>query len=305
MNKFHGWLVIDKEPSISSASVVYKVKKILKANKVGHAGTLDPLATGVLLVAIGEATKLISYAMDCSKEYLFTINFGIATSTDDLEGEIIATSFVRPTQKQIQNILSEFIGHILQAPPIYSAIHLNGKRSYELARAGLISELPKRKVFVEKLELIKFNENYSEFKIVCGKGTYVRSIARDMAIKLGTFGHVTSIRRTKIGKFLIQDAISLDKLKDLVHNQQNICEATRNCKKYIEFLLSVNIVLDDILVLKVSDLEASELFHGKLINTELNFCNDQILRAQNSEGKLIALGKYYDQKFKPIRVFNY
>jgi tRNA pseudouridine55 synthase len=302
MNEFNGWLIIDKDLNITSASVVYKVKKLLGAKKVGHGGTLDPLATGLLPIAVGEATKLAGYAMDHEKEYLFTIDFGSATSTDDREGEVIATSDIRPKELEIQNILTKFTGKIMQAPPIYSAIHVDGERAYDLARSGKITELPKREVFIKDLQLIKYSPNNSQFKVVCGKGTYIRSLARDIALELNSFGHVSALRRTKVGKFSINDGISLDKLKDLVHNLKNISEAASSCD---DFLWSVNIVLDDILVLEVTDLQVLDLRCGRLINTELSFCNDQLLRAQDSNGKLIALGKYYDNHFRPTRVFNY
>jgi tRNA pseudouridine55 synthase len=305
MNECNGWIIIDKELGISSASVVYKVKKLLKAKKVGHGGTLDPLASGLLPIAVGEATKLSSYAMDHEKEYLFTIAFGSSTSTDDREGEVVATSDVRPLEIEIKSILSEFTGHIQQAPPIYSAIHVDGKRAYDLARAGEITELPKREVFIKDLQLVKYTTDACEFKVTCGKGTYIRSLARDIALRLGTFGHISFLRRTKVGKFSIEDGISLDKLKDLVHNLENTPKTVLNCDLCMGFLMSVNIVLDDILVLEVTDLQVLDLRCGRLINTELNFCNDQLLRAQDSNGKLIALGKYYDNKFKPTRVFNY
>jgi len=294
MEQYNGWLVIDKDLHMSSAKVVHLVKKMLKAKKVGHSGTLDPLATGILPIAIGEATKLTQYAMDQEKEYIFTVDFGSATSTDDLEGEVIASSSFRPIKDQISDILPLFIGKIQQAPPIYSAIKVAGQRAYDLARSGNLSELPAREILIKEIELLSYEQDRSSFRVKCGKGTYVRSLARDIGLKLGTYGHVSFLRRTRTGKFSLENAFSLDKLENIVHNPETK-----------EFLLSVNIVLDDIPVLEVTDLQVLDLRYGRFIMPEFEFCNNKLVQALDGNGKLIALGQSYDNCFKPTRIFNH
>ncbi len=288
----HGWLLIDKELYLSSAKVVAKVKNILGAKKVGHAGTLDPLASGLMLIALGEATKLSAFALNYDKEYEFTIKFGSSTTTDDAEGEVLQQSDFIPSYAEISDVLQYFIGNIKQAPPIYSAIHVAGKRAYALARENKISELPQREVYIDEITLKDYAPGEATLTVNCSKGTYVRALARDISLKLGTFGHVIKLRRTRIGKFLLSDAISLDKLKDLVHNAQSK-------------LLSVNIVLDDIPVLEITQAQKIDLTYGRAIAANFESEHLELIQAIDDKGKLVSLGKYYNKQFKPIRIFNY
>mgnify|MGYP001793842746 CR=1 FL=1 len=207
----HGWLNIDKEAGLSSAQVVGRVKRIMNAAKAGHAGTLDPFATGILPIALGEATKTVSYITDDSKEYRFTVCWGEKRNTDDIEGEIEAISGIRPTREDILQILPAFTGAIQQRPPAFSAIKIKGERAYKLARDGQDIDMPEREVHIESLSLTEIvDTDHAVFEVTCGKGTYIRSLARDMAVKLGTVAHLSSLRRTRVGPFLERDAISLD-----------------------------------------------------------------------------------------------
>ena len=209
-NKIDGWLIIDKPLEMGSTSVVSRLKHILHPAKIGHAGTLDPLATGVLPIALGKATKLIPHVMDGTKIYDFRIEWGSETATDDSEGEITATSPDRPTEKEVLNILPSFLGVIEQVPPAYSALKVDGHRAYDLARNGQEVTLSARAVKIEALYLLRFDTETADFRVVCGKGTYVRALGRDIGRKLGCLGHVTALRRMACGPFRIDDAVSLD-----------------------------------------------------------------------------------------------
>jgi tRNA pseudouridine55 synthase len=212
----HGWLILDKPHGLSSGSAVGKVKWALrkggapKTLKVGHGGTLDPLATGVLPIAIGEATKLSGYLLDAVKGYTVRIAFGSATSTDDAEGAVIETSAHRPSHDDILAVLPRFTGPISQVPPIYSALKVDGERAYALARAGEAVDLAPRTITIHALDLLAVDTNSATLAVTCSKGTYIRALARDMAVALGTFGHVADLRRTKAGPFTLNQAISLD-----------------------------------------------------------------------------------------------
>ncbi len=212
----HGWLLLDKDKGWTSAQVVSRVRSVLGIRKAGHAGTLDPIATGLLPVALGEATKTIPFLVDETKTYEFVVQWGEATDTDDAEGVVIRRSNVRPKEVDIRTALAGFQGEILQRPPDYSAIKVNGKRAYQLARAKQPVALPKRQVMVEKLELLEvLNGDSAAFRLKCGKGVYVRSIARDLGKTLGTEGCVTELRRLGVGAFNLTAAISLAQLEEL------------------------------------------------------------------------------------------
>jgi len=201
-NPIHGWLILDKPSGIGSTPLVGKAKWALQAQKCGHAGTLDPLATGVLALAFGEATKTVQYVMDGDKSYRFTVRWGIATNTDDAEGEATDTSDIRPTREQIEAAIPQFIGEIQQIPPAYSAIKINGERSYALARKGETPELSARPIRMDALALIKQPDaDHAIFEMTCGKGGYVRAIGRDLGHSLGCLGHITQLRRTRTGPF--------------------------------------------------------------------------------------------------------
>ncbi len=297
----HGWVIIDKPLEMSSTKVVGRVRYLLDAQKAGHGGTLDPLATGILPIALGEATKTVSYAMDGTKVYEFTAKWGVATSTDDLEGDVIATSEHRPSRAEIQDILATFEGTIDQVPPIYSAIKVDGKRAYELARADQDVELHARTVKIDRLELVDcIDPDHASFRVTCGKGTYIRSLARDIAKGLGTVAHVTRLRRTQVGPFSEKHAISLDSLETLGHSARDS-----------QSLLDIEAVLDDIPALALTIEQARRLKHGQPIS--LADVEDQSsLKDQNqdttccvlSEGKMIALATCTEGDLKPLRVLN-
>ncbi len=262
----HGWINLDKPAGISSAKAVAIVRRVFDAAKAGHGGTLDPLASGVLPIALGEATKTVAYAMDGQKSYAFTIAWGSQTATDDLEGRIVEVSPLRPTKAAINGIIPEFIGKILQVPPAFSAIKIDGKRAYELARKAAqppnptcskvpaMPEMKLRTVNIDALSLHAQSIDSATFHITCGKGTYIRSLARDMAIRLGTVGHISMLRRTSVGPFSEKSSISLDFLKTLNHSAAAF-----------EHLQPVVSALDDILAFPISEDEAARFRHGQTL----------------------------------------
>ena len=293
--KIDGWLVIDKPYGMGSTKVVGKCRYLTQAQKVGHAGTLDPLATGVLPIAFGEATKTIPYIMDAEKTYHFTVTWGEARSTDDAEGEVTDQSDERPTQDDILAVLPEFTGRIKQIPPAYSAIKIDGKRAYDLARAGQEFEIKEREVDVFSLSLLGHTSDNATFEVVCSKGTYVRSLGRDIALKLGAFGYISSLRRTKVGSFDLDSTISLVKLEELVHSAP-----------LEEWILNVVTVLDDILALAVTKEQADFLKHGGFLSKDSlppSSPTGVTYKAMLGE-KLIALCELDEHYLKPVRVFN-
>ncbi len=293
-NPVHGWVVLDKPYELGSTSAVGKVRWLFTAQKAGHAGTLDPLATGVLPIALGDATKTVPFLVDAIKGYDFTLTFGQNTDTWDAEGEVTDTSDVHPSKTDILNVLPRFIGEIEQIPPRFSAIKVGGKRSYDLARSGEVVELKSRQVQIKSIELTEFTPDAATFSVVCGKGTYIRSIARDMAAALGTCGHVTMLRRTRVGPFSLEHAFSLDALEQLCHRGG-----------VLEGLRPVETALDDIPVLAITDKDASDLKQGRAIVLSPSS------KLQKSEWILamcgdtaIALCKPDDGQLWPKRVFN-
>lgn len=211
----HGWIVLDKPVGVTSTQAVSRLKRLFHANKCGHAGTLDPLASGMLPIAFGEATKTVSFVMDGTKVYRFTVRWGAQTSTDDTEGEVVARSDVRPTAEGIEAILPEFIGEIMQVPPKFSAIKIDGERAYDLARDGEDVELAARPIEILDLALVEVPDaDTAVFECECGKGTYVRALARDMGLRLGTRGHVIGLRRIVVGPFEEEDMITLAELEE-------------------------------------------------------------------------------------------
>ena len=213
----NGWVIVDKPVGMTSTRVVSLVKRLFNTKKAGHGGTLDPFATGVLPIALGEATKTMPYILESSKAYRFRVKWGEGRSTEDLEGEVTEISAHRPTPADIGHILSQFCGEIEQVPPRYSAIHIDGKRAYDLARAGEDFEVPSRRVTIESLTFLEADAETALFDVTCSKGTYIRSLARDMARALGTCGHLIELRRTKAGPFCDKDAILLDSLIEMGH----------------------------------------------------------------------------------------
>ncbi len=289
-----GWLVVDKPAGITSTAVVSKVKWAMDAQKAGHAGTLDPDATGVLAVALGEATKTVPYITDALKCYRFVVRLGVATKTDDAEGEVIQTSDLRPSDDEIAAALAQFRGEIEQVPPQFSAVKVDGERAYDIARGGGEMELAARPLWVEKLEIIaRPDADHVELEMVCGKGGYVRSIARDLGEALGCFGHVLWLRRTWSGPFDAAKGISIEQLDSL--GKTGALDA---------FLLPLELGLGDLPELPTTAEGATRLRHG----------NPGIVLSANADygdeawasymGRAVAVGIYKGGELHPSRVFN-
>ncbi len=308
-NPVNGWVILDKPIGISSSQAVGKVRYAMNAQKAGHGGTLDPLASGILTIALGEATKTVSYAMDGDKVYQFTIRWGEARDTDDAEGSITQTSPVRPTKQQIQAALAPFLGEIDQVPPIYSAIKVDGKRAYALARDNQDVKLKSRPVIIHSFRLVDCpDDDHGCFEVACGKGTYVRSLARDLALELGTVGYVSALRRTAVGPFNEKHAISLDSLDTLRH----IAPPDETVKvDFGKILLGVETVLDDIPALALSEQEAKSLRHGQAISV-LPVATRKPLQGIKQgdvvcaflDRQLVALVKVQGGEIHPVRVLN-
>jgi tRNA pseudouridine55 synthase len=298
-SNINGWLVLDKPQSITSTHALNKVKRLFDAAKAGHAGTLDPLATGILPIAFGEATKTIQHVVEGTKEYRFLVRWGVETTTDDAEGEPVQTSDQRPTREAIEAALPEFRGEIMQIPPRFSAIKIEGERAYDLARDGEAFELQARPVEVWRLEIADTpSPDTCLFEAECGKGTYVRAIARDLGRKLGCFGHVAELRRTRVGPFAEKDAISLERLGELSNS-----DAGRGA--LLEALRPVETALDGIPALAVNGSDAAQLKRGKpiIIRGRDAPIHHGLIYA-TSRGTLVALGEVEHGEFRPVRVFN-
>jgi len=260
MTEPNGWLILDKPLGLGSTQAVGAVKRALREAgygkaKVGHGGTLDPLASGVLPVAIGEATKLAGRMLDSDKIYDFTVSFGTETDTLDLEGAVNATSEIRPTRAEVESVLPKFTGPIEQAPPAYSAIKIDGKRAYDLARAGEAVEIKARAVTIHALSILDSDADRVTLTAQVSKGTYIRSLARDIAYALGTVGHVTMLRRTKAGPFTLKDAISLD-----------ILHEAATARAIEQLMLPLTAGLDDIPALSVTPEQATALRQGRILS---------------------------------------
>jgi tRNA pseudouridine55 synthase len=297
----HGWLVLDKPLGMTSARAVAAVRRLFDAEKAGHGGTLDPLASGILPIALGEATKTVAWAMACHKTYRFTIRWGEARETDDAEGAVIAASERRPDRGEILAALPAFTGEIRQRPPAYSALKVAGRRAYDLARAGETVTLEPRSVRVESLRLIALADpDHAEFEAEVGKGTYIRALGRDLALALGTLGHISALRRTRVGPFGEAHAISLAKLPSVGHSPAPF-----------EHLLPVETALDDIPALALTEAEADRLRCGQAVLPlrpsdrafMLELGNGQRIRATCGT-KLVALAEIADGALRPVRVLN-
>ena len=301
----HGWVVIDKDEGPTSAAAVHRIRGLLEARKAGHAGTLDPLASGVLPVALGEATKAVSCLVDCSKSYRFTARFGVGRDTDDAEGRIVATSDVRPGDAVIRSVLPEFCGTILQRPPLYSAISIDGRRSYARARAGESVELPERQVRVYRFDLVdRPDDDHAVFELVCGRGTYVRSLARDLAARLETCAHVNRLRRTAVGPFREKDAVRLEKIAATVYNERRR-----------EYLLPIVAALDDIPALILTEAESARMRNGHAVPAPQDHPDEGGIgeRGERHERTFlcidpgnvpVALARRVEWEVRPFRVFN-
>lgn len=292
-----GWLAIDKPLGLGSTQVVSRVKRILNAAKVGHGGTLDPLASGILPIALGEATKTVQYVMDGAKTYRFQVRWGEATASCDREGEVIDTSPVRPSREAILAALPAFIGEIEQIPPAFSAVKIDGQRAYDLARAGEEVEIKPRRIVVHALTLLDLPDaDHADFEVHCGKGTYVRSLARDLALALGSVGHVSVLRRTRCGPFCEENAISLESLE-----QKGQGPAPWS------FLLPVETALDDIPALALTEREAQRLQSGGFVpwhGTSQATPGDGTMCRAMRDGRLVALARIENGEIRPVRVIN-
>ena len=295
----HGWLVLNKPYDMTSTAAVGTAKRLFNAAKAGHGGTLDPLATGVLPIAFGEATKTVQYVMEGEKGYNFTVRWGEERDTDDLEGEVVETSGKRPSREEIEAILPIFTGEISQLPPRFSAIKVGGERAYDLARDGEQVELKPRVVMIYELRLVDVPDaDTAVFEAVTGKGAYVRALARDMGCELGCLGHVARLERTQVGPFNLDDAISLEKLEELRHKDAGL-QALR------EVLLPVETALDDIPALAVDRNQASRIVRGQQVilrGADAPFSEEVVLATW--KGKPLALCAVESGILKPRRVFN-
>jgi tRNA pseudouridine55 synthase len=294
----HGWVVLDKPAGMTSTQAVGAVRRLYDARKAGHAGTLDPLATGVLPIALGEATKTVPYAVDGAKHYCFTVRWGIATDTDDAEGRIVSTGELRPSREAIEALLPRFTGEILQVPPAFSAIKIDGDRAYDLARAGETVELEARPVEIESLTLVEApDRDTAVFEARCGKGTYVRALARDMGVTLGCFGHTIALRRTRVSPFDETQAVRIEDLEAAAREGEEALE---------RLLLPIEAALQDLHMLSVGQNDAARLLRGQAV----------LIRGRDApttsgptyatcKGQLIAVGRIERGELHPVRVFNF
>ncbi len=294
----HGWLVLDKPVGMTSTQAVGAVRRLFDARKAGHAGTLDPLATGVLPIALGEATKTVPYAVDGTKHYRFTVRWGAGTDTDDAEGRITETRELRPSREAVEALLPRFKGEVLQTPPAFSAIKVDGNRAYDLARAGEVVELNARLVQIESLVLLDMPDaDTAIFEARCGKGTYVRALARDMGRTLGCFGHVIELRRTRVGSFDEAASVTLEELQ---------AAAEAGGDGVMALLMPVEAALDDLPGLSVGPDDAASLARGQAV---LVRGRDAPVMAgaawAHFKGRILALGELEKGAFRPTRVFNF
>jgi tRNA pseudouridine55 synthase len=292
----HGWLIFDKPQDMNSTRAVSHLKRLYDADKAGHAGTLDPLATGVLPIALGEATKTVPFVVEGSKAYRFTIRFGIETDTDDAEGKEVARSDTRPSRGDIEAVLPRFTGEIAQVPPRFSALKVDGARAYDLARDEEEFELEARSVSIARLTLIAHpDKDHCVFEAECGKGTYVRALARDLGRALGAFGHVAALRRTRVGPFGEERAVSLARLEELAPDREALLAA----------LEPVEVALRDIPALAISAADAARLRRGQPVL--LRGRDAPILAGTvyaTTRGTLVAVGEVSEGELKPRRIFN-
>jgi tRNA pseudouridine55 synthase len=304
-NPVHGWVVLDKPQGMTSTQAVAAVRRIFDAKKAGHAGTLDPLATGILAIALGEATKTVPFVQDAAKIYRFTARWGEARDSDDAEGRVTGTSDVRPSKDQIEALLPRFTGRLTQVPPAYSAVKVGGERAYDLAREGEEVSLEPRQVEVFEARLLAAGQDMAEFEILCGKGTYVRSWVRDLARELGTLGHVSALRRTRLGGFKEKDAVALEELTPFMHSPAAFA-----------YLKPLSTALDGIPALAVSGGDTVRLRSGSPILIRANlfaklrdgFAGDglqgQTVFLKDEADGPVALAEIAEGELRPFRVFQ-
>jgi tRNA pseudouridine55 synthase len=296
----HGWVVLDKPVGMTSTHAVAVIKRLFTAKRVGHAGTLDPLASGCLPIALGEATKTVPFVVDGRKSYLFTVRWGEERDTDDAEGRVVKTSESRPDRAAITALLTRFIGTIEQVPPRFSAVKIDGERAYDLAREGETIEIAARAVTIHRLDLMEMpDSDHAVFAAECGKGTYVRALARDLGRALGALGHVCALRRSRVNPFAESDMISLERLESLCHR------AAAGEGNLADMLLPVETALDDIPALAVSPADAARLQRGQAVL--LRGRDAAIIRGMvqvAAGGQLVAIAEVDRGEIVPKRVFN-
>ncbi len=307
-NPVHGWLILDKPLEMTSTTAVAVIKRLLDAQKAGHAGTLDPLATGILPIALGEATKTVSYAVDGEKAYRFTVRWGAQTTTDDTEGPVTASSDKRPTLADIEARLPGFTGEIMQTPPQFSAIKVDGNRAYDLAREGETVPLEPRAVVIDRLAIVAMpDDDTTVFEAECGKGTYVRAIARDLGIALGCYGHVIALRRTRVGPFTEEDAVTLEEIQAIMNPKVAEGEPIQPIPEphASGLMLPVEAALTEITEVSVSPSDAATLGRGQPV----------LIRGRDApihtgaayaicKGQIVAIGEIEKGALQPTRVFN-
>jgi tRNA pseudouridine55 synthase len=296
----HGWIVLDKPVGMTSTHAVAVIKHLYAAKRAGHAGTLDPLASGCLPIALGEATKTVPFVVDSRKTYLFTVRWGEERDTDDAEGRVVAASDSRPDEAAIRALLPRFTGTLEQVPPRFSAVKIGGERAYDLARDGETVDLAPRAVAIHRLELLETpDRDHSAFAAECGKGTYVRSLARDFGRALGTLGHVSALRRSRVGPFGEADMIPLEQIESLCHR------AAAGEGHLADTLLPIETALDDIPALAISPADAARLARGQAVL--LRGRDASIFRGMvqvASGGQLVAIAEVERGEIVPRRVFN-
>jgi len=304
-NIINGWINLYKPANVGSTDVVRIVKRALKPQKIGHGGTLDPLAEGILPLALGEATKTIPYCQDALKEYHFTIRWGQQTTTDDGEGEITHELDHRPSKSELQGILREFTGEIEQVPPQFSAVKINGERAYDIARSGEIADIKPRVVYIETLTILDTDQDTATLSCVCGKGTYIRSLARDIGTRLGTFGHIKHLKRCSVGPMNEKNAISLEFFEKIDHSAD-----------LDTVLLPPETMLDDILALALNEQEAARLKNGqsvtfvskpdveRLKSAGIEGFNEVHTALATCNGLAVAIVEIAGTQISPSRVFN-
>ena len=304
--KVDGWLILDKPAGLTSTDCVTRAKRFFNAQKAGHAGTLDPMATGILAIAFGEATKTVPYAMDAEKTYRFTARWGQATATDDAEGPVTATSDVRPAPEAVLAALPAFLGWTQQTPPAFSAVKVDGARAYDLARDGEAVELKSRPAYIRRLEIVETRgTEETVFEMTCGKGVYVRAFVRDIALRLGSCAHVTELRRLSVGAFTLDKAISLAALSDLTYSDAANLH-----------LHPVETALDDIPALAIGEADVAKIRSGQAAPVRgtafstaealLEDAGDEppVVLLKSSSGRPVAMAELKLGSFHPLRVFN-
>ena len=302
----HGWVVLDKPSGMTSTQAVAAVRRVFDAKKAGHAGTLDPLATGILAIALGEATKTVPFVQDAAKIYRFTAAWGEARDSDDADGKVTATTEVRPSREAIEVALPRFTGSLSQIPPAYSAIKVGGERAYDLAREGEEVSLEPRQVQVYEARLVEAERDRAVFEILCGKGTYVRSWVRDLAQFLGSLGHVSALRRTRLGPFQEKDAVGLETLTPFMHSPAAFA-----------YLRPLSTALDGIPALAVTGSDTVRIRSGNPILIRANMfarmeegfagqggLQGRVVFLRDQAEAPVALAEIADGELRPFRVFQ-